>query len=260
MEGWLKKGFWAGAALPAALLLCASAPAGAANILVRSESSIGRTLSNYPLIDEQGAAFPLYRFRGKALLLNFFYADCPDACPMISHSIQSALASLPPELKKSAAALSVTLTPDADTPPRRLQYARGFAVPGVEWRFAAASPGVLERLVRDTGFEYTPGRAPAHMNRLTLVSPSGAVIGHFYGESFDKGELAAAIRAAVEGRPLGARLSVMFDRLVLYCSAYDADRDSFRPDYRFIAVAVVQSLLALGTGLYFLAAFVRRPR
>ncbi len=227
----------------------------------RSERAIGRVLKNYPLIDERELPVPLYGFRGKSVLLTFFFADCPEACPMIAHSVQDILTKLPPALRKTTAALSVTLTPEIDTAKRRAGYAADFAVPGVEWRFVALTPKVLAQLADDIGFDYQKGSAtPQHMNRLTLIGPTGKVERHFYGTTFDAASVTGAVAAVQEGRTLGARMSILFDKFMLYCSRYDPEKDAYSPNFLFIVVTGIQSVLALATAAYFIFYLTRQSR
>ncbi|MBI5636893.1 MAG: SCO family protein [Nitrospinae bacterium] len=239
-----------------------SPPAFAAPAAVdRSERAIGRILKNYPLIDERGFPIPLYGFRGKSVLLTFFFADCPEACPLIAHSVQDILTKLPPALRDKTATLFVTLTPEIDTAKRRSEYAADFAVPGAQWRFVALSPSVLAQLADDVGFDYQKGSsAPEHMNRLTLIGPTGKVERHFYGTTFDAAAVTGAVAAVAEGRTLGGTISIMFDKLMLYCSTYDPAKDAYRPNVLFLIVTAIQSALALATAAYFIFYLTRQSR
>ncbi len=227
----------------------------------RSERAIGRILKNYPLIDERELPIPLYGFRGKSVLLTFFFADCPEACPLIAHSVQDILNKLPPDLRDKTVTLSVTLTPEIDTAKRRSEYAADFAVPGAEWHFVALSPSVLAQLADDIGFDYQKGSStPDHMNRLTLISPTGKVERHFYGTTFDTAAVTQAVAAVAEGRTLGGTFSIMFDKLMLYCSKYDPKTNAYRPNILFLVVTGIQSVLALATAAYFIFYLTRQSR
>ncbi len=172
---------------------------------------------------------------------------------MIAHSVQTILSKLPPALRDTTAALSVTLTPEIDTAKRRSEFAADFAVPGIEWHFVALSPKVLAQLADDIGFDYQRGSAaPKHMNRLTLIGPTGKVERHFYGTTFDPAAVTAAIAAVQDGRTLGGSISILFDKLTLFCSQYDPEQDTYTPNVPFIIVTAIQFILALTTGAYFL--------
>lgn len=227
----------------------------------RSERAIGRILKNYPLIDERGLPIPLYGFRGKTVLLTFFFADCPEACPLIAHSMQDILSKLSPDLRDKIVALSVTLTPEIDTAKRRSEFAADFAVPGATWHFVALSPSVLAQLAEDIGFDYQKGTAtPDHMNRLTLIGPTGKVERHFYGTTFDAAAVTGAVAAVADGGTLGGTMSIMFDKLMLYCSKYDPDKDAYSPNVLFLIVTAIQSALALATAGYFIFYLTRQAR
>lgn len=242
----------------ATALYCAQALA-AQSVLERSEAAAGRMVGNYRLTDQDGRSLPFFSLRGKPVLLNFIYADCPDECPLITRSIESLLREMPAEMSAGVAVLSVTLNPGEDTPEVLRRYAAGFRKNFPHWRFAVADEATLAMMVADLGFTYEKKEGGiAHLNRLTLLDASGRVARHFYGTSFNRREVEDALAQTLRGETLGNRFSVALDRILLYCSTYDAAAKRYRVDYKFLAVWGVQYLLVLGTAAFFIARKFRR--
>lgn len=68
------------------------------------------TLRNY-----DGAGFNLASERGKAVLVTFLYAHCPDVCPLIASNLHAAYASMSPALRAHIAIVAVSVDPHGDT-------------------------------------------------------------------------------------------------------------------------------------------------
>jgi protein SCO1/2 len=69
----------------------------------------------FALRDSVGHLVRLSQFRGKAVLLTFIYAHCPDTCPLILANLHTALLKLGPAAKKLQI-VAVSVDPTGDTP------------------------------------------------------------------------------------------------------------------------------------------------
>ena len=67
------------------------------------------------LRDSLGDRVRLSQFRGKAVLLTFIYAQCPDVCPLIVSNLHNALGTMGPQASK-AQVVAVSVDPKGDTP------------------------------------------------------------------------------------------------------------------------------------------------
>jgi len=141
----------------------------------------------------------LAAFRGRAVLLYFGYAHCPDACPAALHTIADALALLPE--RAQALGLFISVDPARDTPALLARYARFFSP-----KIVAGTVLDLGRLRRiaarfraEFGYETPDGRphpgtdyAVSHTSFIYLIAPSGRVVAMFDFRAAP-GELARAL-------------------------------------------------------------------
>src|SRR3990172_2327053 len=107
--------------LPAALLAVAVLLGGCAAAQSRGpvQEAAGAPAADFTLPDQDGRAVTLQDLRGKAVVVDFIYTNCPpdEACPLLT----AKLAPLPPRLPTAGLAervviLSITFDPDRDTP------------------------------------------------------------------------------------------------------------------------------------------------
>jgi protein SCO1 len=85
-------------------------------------SPIGRELT---LTDPDGKARSLADFRGKVVVVNFGYTQCPDVCPTTLADLNSAVKKLGPD-GAGVQVLFVTIDPRRDTPELLRQYLPAF--------------------------------------------------------------------------------------------------------------------------------------
>src|SRR5438876_515424 len=102
-----------------------------------SRLAVIRSASDFQLIDSHEKPITLRQFRGKAVLVAFFFTTCSGACPATTHrlaKIQEEL-SKHPALKERVHILSITLDPERDTPERLRGYGRLYDVDERSWSF-----------------------------------------------------------------------------------------------------------------------------
>lgn len=220
-------------------------------ILKKSELALGRTVGNYRLVDQDWKVIPFNTFRGRVVLVSFMYVDCHGPCFLINDSLENLQSAIPEDLADSLLTLSVTIDTENDTPGKLKEYGLDYTESFEHWKFVSTDAETLKRMVSDLGFTMEKkDDLIDHMNRLTLVSPDGVVMRHFYGTDYEPKEVEDAVRAVMDGRPLSARLSDTFNQFLLYCSAYDSRTKTFHVDYFLLATAVVQYLLVMLTLIY----------
>ena len=81
--------------------------------------------SRLELADHTGRARTLEDFRGKAVVLFFGFAQCPDVCPTTLAEISGALKQLGPDADR-VQVLFVTVDPERDTPKVLAEYVASF--------------------------------------------------------------------------------------------------------------------------------------
>jgi len=86
--------------------------------LSSGRASIG---GDFTLINQDGVTVTQDDFRGKAMLIYFGYAYCPDVCPTALQVMGSAMQSIGDKANNFQSVL-ITIDPDRDTPELLAQY------------------------------------------------------------------------------------------------------------------------------------------
>ena len=221
-------------------------------VIERSESSIGRTINNYRLVTQDGEHLMFHSLKGKIVLLDFIYLDCPDMCIMMSYSLQDLMDKMDPSLLGKFVILSVSFNPIKDTPEKLKAYGLDFTSDFSNWHFVTASLNSIADMVEELGFTYKKDDDGfSHLNRLTLFGADGKVMKHFYGTDFSPKEVEASIKDALAGNLMPTKFSLFLNKVVLSCSYYDARNNVYKIDYLLIGTYIIEYVLILLTLLFF---------
>ncbi|HET6317847.1 MAG TPA: SCO family protein, partial [Chloroflexota bacterium] len=92
---------------------------------------------SFALTDQTGAAFSSSDLRGRAVLLDFVYTHCTDACPLLSATFAQTQRKLADAglLGSKALLVSLSVDPEHDTPPVLAEYGQQFKADASSWRF-----------------------------------------------------------------------------------------------------------------------------
>ncbi len=104
------------------------------------------------LVNQNGKSMRFYSdlLKGKMVVINTFYTDCPNACPVLLQKLTTIQDALGDRLGKDVHMLSITLDPVNDTPPRLEEFAGRFrAKPG--WYFLTGKKENVEFALRKLG-------------------------------------------------------------------------------------------------------------
>jgi len=154
---------------------------------------------DFKMEDQNGQWVQLSQFRGRAVLMTFFYAQCPDGdfCSLINLNLKQVWDALDESSRQELVLLSITLDPIADTPAALKEYAakQGFDLPG--WHFLTGYPETLMEITQAYGIareETAPrdhahadgsvhqhGQGIRHMAQALLVDQNGEVRGAYLG-------------------------------------------------------------------------------
>jgi protein SCO1/2 len=81
--------------------------------------------NDFRLTDHRGQQRTMADFKGKAVVLFFGYANCPDMCPMTMYKLSQVMEKLGKDAER-VQVLMVTLDPKRDTPEVLKQYVPAF--------------------------------------------------------------------------------------------------------------------------------------
>jgi protein SCO1/2 len=153
----------------------------------RSEIPVLWAVPEFEFVDSGGQPFGLEDMKGKINVVDFFFTNCPNICPVMSARM-SELYRLYSE-SPMVQFVSISVDPGRDTLEALRQYASAWGVDDSRWVFLR---GPIEEVVElsEEGFKLPAGDLPmGHSNRFVLVDPDGMI--RSYHDSFDDAALEA---------------------------------------------------------------------
>ena len=225
-----------------------------------SQTAIGRQLGDYAFLNQDGAPVRLADFRGKPLIVNLVYTSCGDVCPMVVETLSRAVGVAQQALgSDSFAVVTVGFDTARDTPARMKAFAESHGVDLPNWRFLSTDKDTATRLAGDLGFiYYASAKGFDHLAQTTVVDRDGRVYRQVYGADFQSPALVEPLKDLVFNRGTGITgIDSLFDRIRLFCTIYDPNRDRYRFSYA-IFISIIGGALSLGAvGFVLVRAIVR---
>ncbi|MGE5094505.1 MAG: SCO family protein [Betaproteobacteria bacterium] len=89
--------------------------------------------------------------KGHVVLLNFMYASCGDACPLITHTLTQVRRELGEQFGRDVRFVSLSVDPKRDTPADMARYAAKFGAVHPEWLFLTGDAARMETVLKKLG-------------------------------------------------------------------------------------------------------------
>lgn len=226
-------------ALLTALLLTSGAPSRGAELPkevrdVQITEHLGSQLelAKYRFRDETGREVVLkdYFNRGRPVLLNLVYYECPNLCNFLLNGLVTGLKRLDWLPGREFEIVTVSINPH-DAPSlaaaKKRAYLKSYGREAAEsgWHFLTApadgDEGPARALATDVGFGYrydAREKQYAHSAAIFLLTPEGKLSRYLYGIDFPAKELRLGLLEASNGK-----VGTVVDRLLLFCYRYDPD-------------------------------------
>lgn len=156
--------------------------------------SVGEQVPNFALTNQSNARIHINQYRGKTLLLTFFYTRCPlnDYCPKVNGNF----AAIEKDLEKRPAAyanthlLSISFDSKHDTPAVLRSYGAAYTERYTKedfkhWEFATASANEMKRLADFFGVFYeSDGDRITHSLSTAVIGPDGKIAAWYPGNNW----------------------------------------------------------------------------
>lgn len=158
--------------------------------------------SSFSLPSTQGTMFSLEQAQGKVRLLYFFFASCPDVCPVTTKSlsdIQGRLKSLQ-LFSDQVKMIQVTIDPVRDTIERLRAYQKQFSVDTNGWIFLRGEEQEAKKIAESYGVAVLKDAktgAFLHANTVVLIDQDGRIRKRYTGSVLDEESIIADIRAVL---------------------------------------------------------------
>jgi protein SCO1/2 len=167
---------------------------------------VGEKVPNFILTNQNGKRIHLSDYRGKTMLITFFYTRCTlnDYCPRMNSNfatVDKALAKNP-ELYAKTHLISISFDPQHDTPEVLRSYGAAYTERYVKedfkhWEFATSAPEELNSLADFFGVYYEKdGNSITHSLSTAVIGPDGAVKAWYPGNRWQPEEALQAVNAA----------------------------------------------------------------
>lgn len=228
---------------------------------VTVEEHLGEMLPlDVRLTDHEGKTVTLgdYFGKGRPVLLNLVYYECPMLCGLVLNGITKGMRELNYLPGREFDIVTVSIDPKEDSElaaAKRETMLGELAREGAEagWYFHTAEEGEIARLAEALGFGYRwdeKSKQWAHPAVIFFASPEGKITRYLYGIEYKPFELRMAVTESGEGK-VGNTL----DRFLLFCFHYDGDSQAYRIAERARVFGGAIVVLAVGG---FLAVMWRR--
>ncbi len=137
----------------------------------------------FVLTDQDGNPLSLADLRGKAVLLDFVYTNCPGPCPILTGLHVEVQRALEPALRDRVRFVSVSLDPLTDTPAALREYARKRGADTANWSFLTGSPDAIEAVLKGygVGSARQPDGTIAHLVVTFLIDGNGQIVQRYIG-------------------------------------------------------------------------------
>jgi protein SCO1/2 len=152
---------------------------------------VGETMPDFTLLDQEGRAVSINRFRGKQVMLNFIFTRCPIAtmCPAATLKMMA--------LQKAARAagvtnlelVSISFDPAHDTPGVLKEYAEARGIDTSNFTFLTGPDAAVRQLLVQMGIiREFDGETIKHTLATLLIDPEGRIIHRVDGSQWDTEE------------------------------------------------------------------------
>jgi protein SCO1 len=155
---------------------------GALTYLKPSESlPVFGEVSDFSLVDSDGATFKASELKGKVWLVSFFFSRCQGVCPAVNGRISRIVRDFSaPRLPFEV--ISITVDPGYDTPEVLQGYSKRFEAPADRWKFLTGDTQEISRIA-DEIFKLGRGEdVSMHSSRIVLVDSQMRMRGFYRGE------------------------------------------------------------------------------
>jgi protein SCO1/2 len=166
----------------------------------------GEQVPNFALINQNGRRIRVGDYRGKTLLITFFYTRCPlnDYCPRVNGNFAALDKSLAksPALYAKTHLLSISFDPEHDTPEVLRSYGAAYTERYSKedfkhWEFASAPAKEMKEVADFFGVFYEKDSDRiTHSLSTAIIGPDGKIEGWYPGNSWKHDELLAVISRA----------------------------------------------------------------
>ncbi len=138
---------------------------------------------DFTLTDQDGRSVSLTDWRGRVVLLDFIYTQCPGPCPVQTGLHVEVQRGLPATLRPRVRFASVSIDPERDTPEALAAYARARGADLAGWSFLTGPPERVAEVMRGFGVGASPAEDGEidHLVVSFLIDGQGRILRRYLG-------------------------------------------------------------------------------
>jgi len=229
-----------------------------------SQGVVGRTVSDFTLLDREGRAVRLSQYRGKPLLVSFIYTGCFQVCPLTTRSLQRAVeAGREVFGTRQFNVISIGFNQPADSPQAMKAFSRQHRIDQPNWEFLSPHASIVQPLMREFGFSQVATPAGFdHVLQVTLLDGQGRIYRQIYGEELTAGSIGEPLKELLNQSPVAqpSNLDELVDRVRILCTVYDPSTGTYKVKYGLLIEIAGGVTFALAMIWFFAAEWVNRRR
>ncbi len=147
----------------------------------------GDIVPDVELTNQDGQKFKLSIYRGKILVITFFYTNCPlpNYCPLMSKNFAAMQPVLFKKYGDKVQLLSISFDSKKDTPAILKDYSEKYTHNLKTWTFATGTIPVIQKITSDFGVFYSYGKDQiTHNLRTAVIGTDGTLLKLFPGNNW----------------------------------------------------------------------------
>ncbi|MDA1279063.1 MAG: SCO family protein [Chloroflexi bacterium] len=148
---------------------------------------VERQAAGFTLIDQNGEAVGLNKFRGQWVVMDWIYTNCMTVCPALTSEMLQVRDGLGDQFGSNVHFLSLTFDPDRDSVETMRKYAENVEANTDSWSWLTGSKNETDSVARSFGVSYSPAEAMMgvamfdHTALTVVIDPGGIECHHYYG-------------------------------------------------------------------------------
>jgi cytochrome oxidase Cu insertion factor (SCO1/SenC/PrrC family) len=153
------------------------------------------------VIDQDGNKLRFYSdvLKGRAVVINVIFTNCPSACPLVTQLLSVTREELVPAVRDDVWFVSISVDPERDTPEALKAFAERQEVDESRWLFLTGEKRNIDTILHKLR-RYTPD-LDAHSTQLLAGTTRGRHEWIPLPAGIEPGAIAAVMRGLVEKHP-----------------------------------------------------------
>jgi protein SCO1/2 len=162
--------------------------------------------AHYELVNQENGrtVFPDF-IKGKFVVMNYIFTNCPDICPLSTNNMRLIQERLKREKVGNVQFVSLSFDPLHDTPEELSKFAEVRGLDLKNWTFLTGEKKITDAIISKAGVLAVPGDSTIfrdgrkiiyfiHTDRIQLIDPEGRIRKNYKGSAINVDEIVGDIK------------------------------------------------------------------